>query len=61
MSNPKEPDVPLDPIKRGSGLYPLEELEALNLDSSDSSSHDTSDKETLDSEEEAELDKESAR
>jgi hypothetical protein len=26
VSNPKEPDVPLDPIKRGSGLYPLEEL-----------------------------------
>ena len=39
----------------------MEELEALNLDSSDSSSHDTSDKETLDSEKEAELDKEVAR
>jgi protein O-GlcNAc transferase len=62
-SNPKESDVPLDPPpqKNGSGLYPLEELEALNLDSSDSSSHDTSDKETLDSEEDAELDEEAAR
>ena len=61
-SNPKESDVPLNPKKeKGSGLYPLEELEALNLESSDSSSHDTSDKETLDTEEEAELDEGAAR
>ncbi|XP_060229643.1 igE-binding protein-like, partial [Meriones unguiculatus] len=53
-----------DPPKKGErphGLYPVKELKALNLDSSESSSPSTSDAETLDSEEEAELDEEAAK
>ncbi|XP_060232811.1 LOW QUALITY PROTEIN: igE-binding protein-like [Meriones unguiculatus] len=56
---PKESSPPFNPLEeRPHGLYPVKELKALNLDSSDSSSPGTSD---ADSEEEAELDEEAAK
>lgn len=59
---PKESSPPFNPLEeRPHGLYPVKELKALNLDSSESSSPGTSDTETLDSEEEAELDEEAAK
>lgn len=51
---PSGPSSP--PGETSQRLYPLKDLEALNIDSSTSSS--TSDNETLDSEEEAELEEE---
>ena len=50
---------PATKSKRGTSLYPMQELEALNLDRSDDS--EGSENEELDSEEEAELDEEAAR
>ncbi|XP_076562322.1 endogenous retrovirus group K member 6 Gag polyprotein-like [Arvicanthis niloticus] len=58
--SPMESSIPRK--ERKGGLYPSLELEALTLDSSESSSDDdTSGKDTLNSEEEAELDEEAAR
>lgn len=48
-------------MKEGASLYPIKELEALNLDSSESFESDTSENGTLDPDEEAELDEEAGK